>query len=170
MSLPLEAIRGALWAQFGASLDAIERALDACPDELWGNEVHERAVWYLAFHTLFWCDLYLYGSAEGFAPPPPFGLEELDPAGTLPPRVYRRDEIRGYLRHVRARAHPRIRDLDERSAAATCTFRWGTITYLELLLYVLRHTQHHVGQLALLLRERADIGTPWVARALPAPH
>jgi uncharacterized damage-inducible protein DinB len=43
-------------------------------------------------------------------------------------------------------------------------FAWGSLSYLELLLYVMRHTQHHVGQLA-LLRERGDIGAPRVKGA-----
>jgi hypothetical protein len=40
--------------------------------------------WYLA-STLFWIDHYL--EAPEVPPPPPFGLEEMDPAA-LPPRVY----------------------------------------------------------------------------------
>jgi hypothetical protein len=103
-------VRSAVWSQFGGSLDALAAAITACPEELWGRDGDERAFWYLAFHTLFWCDLYPHGSA----------------------------------RH--------------------CTFAWGSLSYLELLLYVMRHTQHHGGQLA-LLRERGDIGTPPVKGA-----
>ena len=63
----------------------------ACPDELWRVRLWDDAelpgaaeFWYIAYHTLFWLDLYLSGAVEGFAPPAPFTLDELDPAGCCP--------------------------------------------------------------------------------------
>ena len=76
--------KGIIWQQFGASIDMLENALAACPDELWGDRSEQPEYWYLVFHTLFWLDLYLSGSAEGFSPPVPFTLDELDPAGVMP--------------------------------------------------------------------------------------
>jgi hypothetical protein len=43
--------------------------------------------WYLGYHTLFWLDLYLTGAEEGFAPPAPFDLVEME-AGEALPRTY----------------------------------------------------------------------------------
>ncbi|NNF08005.1 MAG: hypothetical protein HKN21_14675 [Candidatus Eisenbacteria bacterium] len=77
-----------LWLQFGASVDMLENAVRQCPDELWEGTSPDDGVWYLTFHTLFWTDLYLSGAVEGFHPPQPYGLEELDPTGVLPDRVY----------------------------------------------------------------------------------
>ncbi len=85
--------RTLLWKQFGAAIDMLDNALAACPDALWHQPVWEdpsapqpRAeFWYVAYHALFWLDLYLYGSEEGFAPPAPFALTEQDDAnGPLP--------------------------------------------------------------------------------------
>jgi len=81
--------RAIIWRQFGAAIDMLENALRACPDELWSarlwGEHSERPelgeFWYVVYHTLFWLDLYLSGSVEGFAPPPPFTLDELDQPG-----------------------------------------------------------------------------------------
>ena len=81
--------RAGLQQQFGAAIDMLENALLACPDELWADRSKQPEFWYLVYHTLFWLDLYLSDSAEGFAPPAPFTLGELDPAGPLPERVYR---------------------------------------------------------------------------------
>jgi hypothetical protein len=70
----------------------LENALHACPDDLlsirlW-NDPSNRAglseFWYVAYHALFWLDLYLSGAVEGFTPTAPFTLEELDPTGDLP--------------------------------------------------------------------------------------
>jgi hypothetical protein len=44
--------------------------------------------WYLCYHTLFWLDLYLTGAEEGFTPPAPFNLVEMEANETLPIIVY----------------------------------------------------------------------------------
>ena len=77
-----------IWSQFGAAIDMLDNALLACPEELWSHHSQPQEFWYIAYHSLFWLDLYLSGSVEGFAPPAPFALEELEPAGLLPERPY----------------------------------------------------------------------------------
>jgi hypothetical protein len=76
-----------LWTQFGAAVDMLENAVLECPDEPWSDRARRQEYWYVAYHTLFWLDLYLSGAVEGFAPPAPFTLDELDPAGLLPERL-----------------------------------------------------------------------------------
>ena len=93
--------RAIIWSQFGAAIDMLENALLACPDELWSDRSQRLEFWYVVYHTLFWLDLYLSGSVEGFAPPAPFTLEELDPAGLLPERPYAKHELKAYLEHGR---------------------------------------------------------------------
>ena len=79
-----------LWGQFGAAIDMLENAIMACPDGLWSDPSTPGVAgfWYVAYHTLFFLDLQLSGTvegfAQGFAPPAPFDLRELDPAGLLP--------------------------------------------------------------------------------------
>lgn len=150
--------------QFGAAIDTLENTIVACPDALWDDRSRRPEYWYVAFHTLFWLDLYLSGAVEGFAPPAPFTLAELDPAGVLPERVYRKDELLRYLAHGRARSQVTLAALDDAAARRRCAFRWGEVSFLELLLYNLRHVQHHVGQLHLMLRQGMDSAPGWVAR------
>ena len=103
-----ETLKTALAQQFGATIDMLENAMLACPDPLWQVRLWEdpqlpRAseFWYIVYHTLFWLDLYLSGSSEGFLPPVPFTLDELDPAGILPERPFEKEELRSYLEHTR---------------------------------------------------------------------
>ncbi len=49
-------------------------------------------------------ELDLSGLKEGFKPPAPFNLDELDPAGLLPERPYTKDELGTYLQHCRRKA------------------------------------------------------------------
>lgn len=157
--------RAATWGQFGAAIDTLNNAIQACPEALWGDRSRRPEYWYLVFHTLFFLDYYLSESEEGFTPPAPFTLCELDPAGVMPERVYSQSELRTYLEHGRGKCQATIAALSEARAAAPCGFRRKDITVAELLLYNLRHVQHHAAQLHLILRQTIDSAPPWVGRA-----
>lgn len=151
--------------QFGAALDMLENAIVACPEPLWGGTNDWHAFWYLASHTLWWTDYYLAGDAAAFLPPAPFGMEEMDPAGVLPPRVHTRPELLEYLRHVRARLRAVFAELTDEGAARPCGYPRREGSVLELHLYNLRHVQHHAAQLNLLLRQAGHEPPRWVSRA-----
>ena len=155
--------RDVLWGQFGAAIQMLENAVLACPHELWGDRARRPEIWHLVYHTLFWLDLYLHGSVEGFAPPAPFALTELDPAG-VPERPFSKDELRKYLEHGRARCRTWIESMTPETARRSHEFRWGKVSGAELLLYNMRHVQHHAAQLNLILRQTTDSAPRWVAR------
>jgi hypothetical protein len=155
--------RGRIGRQLGAAVDMLENAVRACPDELWSDRSRPPEFWYVAYHALFWLDLYLGGTVEGFAPPAPFGLEELDPTGVMPPRAYTGAELGAYLTHCRGKAQAVLGALTDERAARRCRFAWGEVDFAELLIYNLRHVQHHAGQLNLILRQRLGAGSRWVA-------
>ena len=157
--------RSILWDQFGASIDMLENAIRSCPDRLWGDRTRQPEFWYLAYHTLFFLDFYLADAAEGFAPPAPFTLSELDFAGVLPDRVYSKDELLAFLQHGRSKARDRIGTLTPESSVQRCNYGWFEPTRLESLLYNMRHVQHHAAQLNLLLRQANHPVPRWVARA-----
>ena len=163
-----------LWNQLGAAIDMLENAIQACPESVWsdpskkpewaGNDVV--GFWYLAFHTLFFLDLDLSGSLEGFAPPPPFDLKELDPAGLLPERAYTKTEIQSYLLHCREKCRTTIAALTEEKARMECRTASVELPFAELLLYTTRHVQHHSGQMNLILRQKVGSAPGWVSRAM----
>ena len=125
--------RTIIWKQFGAAIDMLENALCTCPEELghsrlWDNpsERPEYAhFWYLAYHTLFWLVLYLSGAVEGFTPPAPFTLDELDPAGLHPERPYTKGELLGYLDYDRKKCQTEIETLTDETAQRLYRFEWG---------------------------------------------
>lgn len=156
--------RPILWQQFGAAIDMLENAMVACPEEVWGDRSRRPEFWYIAYHTLFWLDFYLSDSAKGFTPPAPFNLDELDPAGLLPDRVYAKHELHAYLEHGREKCRAAIEALTDEKAGQPCGFE-KPFTVAELLLYNMRHVQHHAAQLNLVLRQTIDSAPRWVARA-----
>ena len=156
--------REIIWQQFGAAIDMLENALLACPEELWSDRSRRPEFWYVVYHTLFFLDLYLSDSVEGFAPPAPFTLDELDPAGLLPERVYTKDELQTYLEHGRKKCRATIEALTDERARQRCEFERPDVSVAELLLYNMRHVQHHAAQLNLILRQTIDSAPRWVAK------
>lgn len=152
-------LKTSIWRQFGAAIDYLAVTMNACPDQLWHaclwNHPDEKPefsqFWYRAYHTLFWLDLYLTGAEEGFVPPPPFTLIEQYDDGPLPERAYTKAELQAYLAECRARCKATIEALTDEALERRCQFSWGECSFLELLIYNMRHVQEHAGQLNLML-------------------
>jgi uncharacterized damage-inducible protein DinB len=150
-----------LWRQFAVTIDSFGDALRNCPDELWEKRLWAdepdqwvaagfSAYWYLCYHTLFWLDLYLTGAEEGFMPPEPFDLVEME-ANEVLPRTYTREELLGYLQTCRQRCQETVTTLSTEQAYRVCQFPWGDLPFAELMLYTMRHVQEHAAQLHLFL-------------------
>jgi uncharacterized damage-inducible protein DinB len=156
--------RSAIRQQFHASIDMLGNAIAACPDSAWAGE-GRGAFWYIAFHVIFFLDLYLGSEGEAqFRPPAPFGVGELEDEVVLPERAYRQDELLGYLEHCRGKLDAVMTGMDEAWAVDSCPFPYRKMSNGELLLYNMRHVQHHAAQLNLLLRQRTDSAPKWVSK------
>ena len=154
-----------LWGQFGAAVQMLENAIVTCPDSLWSDRSQKPEFWYTAFHALFYLDLYLSEGEKGFKPPPPFTLDEMDERGLMPDRVYTKEELLRYLAHGRAKCQATIAGLTDRMLEQRCGFSWLDITVVETHLYNIRHVQHHVGQLNLMISHEAGSAPRWVRKA-----
>jgi hypothetical protein len=183
---PLEStVRTALWRQFGAAIATLENALVACPASLWSARVWSAPpgrpfppwippefseFWYLAYHTLFWLDVYLSGAREeDFTPPAPFIWTEGDPA-VSPERPYTKEELRSYLAALRRTCRATLSALtEERAHQPISHYGWTRgqdVSFLELQMLNMRHVQEHAAQLSLFLGQHAipDEALGWVAR------
>ncbi|HYW12384.1 MAG TPA: DinB family protein [Longimicrobium sp.] len=169
-SAPIRIPNDVLWLQLGAAIDSLENAITACPDALWSDRAQQPEYWYLAYHTLFFLDYYLSGTADGFTPPAPFTLEELDPAGVLPERPFTKDEQLRYLEHGREKARRLIATLTDETASEVRRFNNRDWTVLEWILVSMRHVQHHTAQLNLILRQQTGSAPPWIKQAKHGLH
>jgi hypothetical protein len=157
-------ISSGIWHQFGASIDTLARALRAIPPAHWEAQPRMR---YMAYHTLLFLDYYLTVPPTHFAAGLPYRLVSMDevPADALddllPARAYTQAECLAYLQASRAKcqallarlsvddlAQPWICQPDDLAPSSVMEF-----SVLEILLYNLRHVQHHAAQLNLLLRQ-----------------
>lgn len=157
-------LKNTIWRQFGAAIDMLANAVAACPDEVWGNRIGHSEFWYIAFHTLFYLDLYLSKSDKGFTPPPPFTLDEMDERGLLPDRIYTKEELTSYLEFGREKCRTVIASMTEVQANERCGFEWLDLSKAEVLLYNMRHVQHHAAQLNLILSTKTGSAPRWVRK------
>jgi hypothetical protein len=171
----------ALWHQFGAAIDMLESALVACPVSLWRERLWNTPsasylppefseFWYLAYHTLFWLDFYLSGTRkeEEFAPPAPFIWTEVDDAPVSPEQPYTKEELHSYLVATRQKCHTMLSALTDELTRQPFSYPWThgqAVSFLEVQLYIMRHTQEHAAQLNMFLGQHGIEGvSDWVSR------
>ncbi|CAN5584922.1 hypothetical protein BH11ARM2_BH11ARM2_21550 [soil metagenome] len=165
-------IKQALKEQIHASLAMLAQCVERCPDDLWVSGTHPRAYWRIAFHAVFYAQLYLGQNEAAFQPwlghredigrllngtgeIEPFDL----PEETVP---YRQKEMLGYLAFVDSLVDPTVDGLD--LEAVDTGFSWyKNMRKLSHELLSLRHIQGHVGQLSELLMEQG-IDIDWISR------
>lgn len=163
-------LQAVLKSQYHASLVMLLEAIEGCPAGLWTSDQYANQFWQVAYHTLFYTDLYLQPVESAFTPwehhrPGHHRFEvRADPAILLTP--YSVGEIRAYCRRCQDMVDSAVDRLDLTSPESG--FSWYRMPKLEHQVVNLRHLQHHTGQLADRLRQVADRGVRWVGAA-PKP-
>ena len=157
--------------QYAAALQMARQAIEDCPEELWDDRSEGTPFWHLAYHALFFADLYLSKDDESFEARP-FHRDKSqylpgdygDFAGIVgtPDEAYRRERLLEYADHCLDKCDAAFASLTDERALERCGFSWYELNLGEFLLNSLRHTQNHAGQLALLVRRRADVGVEWL--------
>jgi hypothetical protein len=165
-------IQESLWRQFGASIDMLINVISTCPDEYLATN---KRFYYLAYHSVVFLDYYLSIPPTDFSPILPFTIKDEDQRppesidDVVPDKIYSKQELIAYLKNSRSKCKELIEGLtdDEKlNIRFTEGDQEGDMDYpiLEILLYNLRHTQHHTGQLNLLMRQDLNKHMEWVFR------
>ena len=157
----MEELKAILWRQFGAVIDMLESSIMVCPESFWDK----KDFWYNAYHTIFGLDYSSSAEPDTFFPPEPFSLSEFDPQGILPERVYSKEELLGYLEYSRKKVFFLIDGLNEKTSKERFINKKKNYSRVEMIIYNMRHVQHHVGQLNLLLRQNVDLAGKWVSES-----
>jgi hypothetical protein len=154
----LDFFKQCLWQQFGASIDMLKNAIAMWPEDQW--ESHDK-VFYMAHHTLFFLDFYLTN------PPKDFNPRFSKIADDAPDKIYSKKEVLGYLDDCRKKCKQVIDSLnDDNVEQRWIEERWNrNFAMVELLMYNMRHVQHHAAQLNMMLRNEFNNAPRWVSRA-----
>ncbi|RYF95917.1 MAG: DinB family protein [Chitinophagaceae bacterium] len=163
-------IRKDLWSQFGAAIDMLENAVSFYPESFWKQSPR---FFYSAFHCTVLLDYYLT------VPPPsdfnaelPFSVPDRSripadvPGDMVPDRFYTQAELIVYINNCRRKCEHLINGLTDETILARWVEDSGEMDYslFEILIYNLRHVQHHAAQLNTLLRGAIDKAPGWVFR------
>lgn len=160
--------KSAVAPQFEAALCTLAKCVDACPDSLWHQPIGNLKFCQVAFHGLFFADLYL-GPDVAALRQQPFhreyaavfaDYEELEPVRQK--AVYEKPFILAYVQHCREKAAQTIAAETAETLAAPAGFDWLKFNRGELHVYNIRHLQHHAAHLSLRLRLDAGIEFRWV--------
>jgi len=161
----------AIARQFAAAIQMMRSAIEACPDDLWDDRSGGSPFWHLAYHALYFTDLYLSDDEKAFRARDyhedkahflPGDYKEYAGIVTTPEKAYTRDQLLEYADHCLRKCEETFQKLTEERALERCGFWWYELNVAEFLLNNLRHAQHHAAQLILLLRRHADIGIDWL--------
>ncbi|MEO8474469.1 MAG: DinB family protein [Chryseolinea sp.] len=169
----INTIKESLWTQFGGSIDMLKNAITLWPDEHWHTD---KTFFYIAYHSVVFLDYYLTTPAKTFSSPLSFSITKYEDApreavdDVIPNKIYSKHEMLQYLEACRQKCHALINNLTEEQLSARWIEKDGNMNYsvLEILLYNMRHIQHHTGQLNMLLRQKINDAPLWVARAKDA--
>ena len=169
----IECLKKCLVGQYGAALSVLKQCVEQCPEDGWERGVGNHAFWHVAYHALFYTDLYLSPNERSFALRS-FHREDYQFFGRKPwpphePVVadvpYPKDVILEYLEACRRKASEIIASETPESLEGPSGFSWYEVPRAEMHVINIRHVQHHAAQMSLALRKSAGIGIDWVATA-----
>jgi hypothetical protein len=166
----ISALKESLWKQFGASIDMLKNAIILYPEEYWNTN---KKFFYNAYHCLIFLDYYLTIPNETFSSPLPFTIAASKDVNEdaiddlIPDRIYNKKELLDFLQSSRDKCYKVIAGLTEEKLNERWIEEERKMNYsvFELLLYNMRHVQHHAAQLNLLLRQGINNAPYWVSQA-----
>jgi hypothetical protein len=147
----IDYVKQILIGQFEASLAMLNQCLEACPPEHWEGQIANGTFRWVAYHTLFFADLYLSPSHEAFK------LRELNERGGDERQPVAgvgldKEDALSYAQICRQKMRDTIAAETPDSLAGSSGFDGYKISRGELHLVNIRHIQHHTGQLSAYLR------------------
>jgi hypothetical protein len=176
----INTLKQSLWKQFAASIDMLDNAITAWPDDHWGNN---KRFFYIAYHSLVFLDYYLSIPPVNFVAILPYTLTghgnipEDGVDDIMPNKLYSKQELLDYLQGSREKCRLFIASLtDEKlneywiNGSGKMDIDLSSInalqfTVFEILIYNMRHVQHHAAQLNLILRQTTNDAPNYVTMA-----
>ncbi|MCL2214600.1 MAG: DinB family protein [Treponema sp.] len=153
--------------QMLAALATLKQCFDNCPDTEWEESHNDAPFSQVMFHTLFFTDYYLSVNEIEFKLQK-FHIdnknlfrdyEELEYKKAE--HVYSREEIKKYFDFCFNKVKKYFKD--NKSGIFTEDSAFIKMTVCELLIYLIRHIQHHAAQLGLRIQQITGKELIWVS-------
>jgi len=158
---------------YAASLKMLRNVIEKCPDDLWDAQLDEAPPWQQALHTLFYTRLYLLSDVRGEEATEHAQVvlrligetqTKADSVGKTmwsltkkdyrPPRVPTKQELLECLARCESSLDAALNDIENGAGGNPSPAEWIKGDRAHLMVYNLRHIQHHVGRLNGMLGRR----------------
>ena len=161
-----------VWNQFGASIDMLINVISHTPEDYF---LRNKRFYYIAFHSAIFLDYYLTIPQKDFSQFLPFTFTEQEDRpqeaidDLVPDKIYSKEELVEFIKMSRSKCKSLIYSLT--AETLNDRFKEGDdpqdmdYPVLEILLYNLRHVQHHTAQLNMYIRQDSDMHMEWSFRA-----
>lgn len=171
----IDVIQAGIRDQFAAALMMLRNSIEHCEPGNWTGLVGRFPFWQVAYHTLFYTDLYLCPGEAAFAPPPChqqgyqwFGENPSTKQPVTVGEPLKQAVLLEYADRVMTKMNRTIMDASESELRGESGFSWLPFPRVQAHLYNLRHLQHHAGQLSAFLNREQGKATPWVRAHCPS--
>ena len=172
-------LKDCLCKNFLAAIDMFTNVVRLCPDELW----KDKKFFNLTYHTAIFLEYYLSSPVKDFRPILTYTLYAADKLpidavdDVIADRHFTKNEVIRQLLTVREKCQSLISQAtmdkllarwihdEEVDLHGLCPSVVVNYSLLEILMYNLRHLQHHTGQLNLFMRQQANVATDWISHA-----
>jgi uncharacterized damage-inducible protein DinB len=144
--------------EYHALIEMLHEAINLCSEDLWNKETEDLPFWQLAYHSAYYLDFYL---GEG----PKKHVERFDIKENLNERMEKtltKKQLKTYLKEVKAKCDGVLEKLSSKELEGKNSYFWTGPTLAHRMIYNIRHSQHHVGQLNLILRIHGINAAKWV--------
>jgi len=125
----------------------IEQAIDLCSDKLWSDDSHQPQLWQEIYHTIYYLDFYL-GSG------PKKHIERFDCKENLGEKPV----------SILTKTENLLDNLTAKELEGKNSFWWIGPTLGHRLIYNIRHSQHHMGKINLILKQNGFEASKWVIK------
>jgi hypothetical protein len=155
--------------QVGAAFEMLEHVIDNANDTTWTARISNMPFWQICYHVLWFTDFYFHANEATFRPQG-FDMEGIHNYWIKPDsqmienqkQPISKSSMRTYCKYVKQKANQFIQSINVTYFTTPSPFEWHGFPKIDLVDYNLRHLQHHVGQLDIVIRREQDIGNPWI--------
>ena len=154
--------------QFEAAFCMLASCVDRCPETNWNAPIANLKFCQVAFHALFFADVYLGPDLKSLREQPFHrdnatvfaDYEELE--DRVQQAAYEKPFIKAYLQHCREKGSQVVAAETAETLDRRPGFDWLTFSRAEVHVYNIRHIQHHAAQLSLRLRIDTGADIAWI--------
>jgi hypothetical protein len=165
----LSEIKKSYSRQIGAAFKMLENVINNANDTTWTSRLNNMPFWQICYHVLWYTDFYFHANQETFRPQS-FDMEGIKNYWIKPDSqmienqkhpISKKDML-FYCNYGRQKAQQFIDGIDVTYFTTPSPFEWHGFPKIDIVDYNIRHLQHHIGQLDIILRREQDIGNPWI--------